>query len=611
MDGEENVRLAVEAAGVGTWCWSPVSGIVSLSELAATCLGGAAPAIGYADFLALLHPGDHALMNGALGGALEADNSLDVNIRAVTGEGRERRLRFCGRGVRGSDGNSTVRGIVLDEGHLAAVVTSAEIAIVGLSPEGLVTDWNRGAEEIYGFGAGEVIGRSLDTLIPPEQKRELDVLLERIARGERVEHHESRRRRRDGSLFDVSLTLAPIYDQAGRLLGASKIVRDITPAKRALTELAEREARLQSVLDTVPDAMVVIDAEGVIQSFSVTAERLFGHAAEEAIGQNVSVLMPSPYREQHDRYLSRYLKTGERRIIGIGRVVVGARKDGSTFPMELSVGEMHSPKHRLFTGFIRDLTERQETQRRLQELQAELAHMSRFTALGEMASALAHELNQPLTAATSYLSGARRLIDGGRPDTLPIIRDAVDRAAAQALRAGEIIRRLREFVARGESQRQVENLPKLIEEASALALLGAKETGVRVGFALDPAAETVMADKVQVQQVLLNLMRNAVEAMQDGERRDLAVTSRLKDDGMVEIAVADTGTGIAPEIAAQLFQPFVTTKERGMGVGLSISRTIIEAHGGRLWTEPNSGGGTIFRFTLQHLPTENLDDADE
>jgi two-component system, LuxR family, sensor kinase FixL len=260
----------------------------------------------------------------------------------------------------------------------------------------------------------------------------------------------------------------------------------------------------------------------------------------------------------------------------------------------------------LFTGFIRDLTERQATQRRLQDMQAELIHMSRFTAMGEMASTLAHELNQPLTAVTSYLNGCRRLLDGTESVHHLMLRDAIDRAADQALRAGQIIRRLRQFVARGESERNVENLSKLIEEACALALVGVKQTGVKVSFELDPKAELVLADKVQVQQVILNLIRNAIEAMQETERRELVVSTVMQPDEMVEIQVADTGPGIAPEIAPQLFHPFVTTKANGMGVGLSISRTIIEAHGGRLWADPNPGGGTIFRLTLRAPNKEEL-----
>ena len=372
----------------------------------------------------------------------------------------------------------------------------------------------------------------------------------------------------------------------------------------------EREAHLRSVLDTIPDAIIVIDSNGIMRSFSAAAERLFGYAAEEAIGQNVSLLMPSPYREQHDAYLARYFATGQKRIIGRGRIVIGLRKDGSTFPMELAVGEMLIGDRRSFTGFVRDLTERQETQRRLQDLQSELIHMSRFTAMGEMASTLAHELNQPLTAVASYLNGCRRLLDGTETVHNLMLRDAIDRAADQALRAGQIIRRMRQFVARGESERQVENLAKLIEEASALALVGVKEAGVKVAFAFDPRINFVLADKIQVQQVILNLVRNAIEAMQETTRRELTISTAEQPDGMVEICIIDTGPGIAPEIAAQLFQPFVTTKAHGMGVGLSISRTIIEAHGGRLWALPNPGGGTIFGLTLRALSKEELSDGD-
>jgi two-component system sensor kinase FixL len=363
------------------------------------------------------------------------------------------------------------------------------------------------------------------------------------------------------------------------------------------------------VLDTVPDAMIVIDSKGLIQSFSATAERLFGYTEAQVMGRNVSMLMPSPYREQHDRYLSRYLETGEKRIIGRGRVVVGLRRDGSTFPMELSVGEMQSGDRRSFTGFVRDLTERQETQRRLQDLQAELIHMSRFTAMGEMASTLAHELNQPLTAIASYLSGCRRLLRGKMEQESVMIRDAIERAADQALRAGQIIRRLRQFVSRGESERQAEDLVKLIEEASALALVGVREVGVRVQFALDDRVTFVIVDKIQVQQVILNLIRNAVEAMQETTRRELTIASADIGNQMVEISVTDTGPGISTNIARRLFQPFVTTKPHGMGVGLSISRTIIEAHGGRLWVEPNPEGGTIFRLTLRTLGGEDNRDG--
>jgi two-component system, LuxR family, sensor kinase FixL len=380
-------------------------------------------------------------------------------------------------------------------------------------------------------------------------------------------------------------------------------------ARTSTEDVEARTAHLQSVLDSIPDAMVVINERGLIQSFSSAAERLFGFTAADVIGKNVKILMPSPYREDHDGYIERYLRTGERRIIGIGRVVVGRRHDGSTFPMELAVGEMHVREQRFFTGFIRDLTERQQTEARLQELQSELVHMSRLTAMGEMASALAHELNQPLAAIANYMKGSRRLLENRQDQSLATVRDAMEKAGDQAIRAGDIIRRLRDFVSRGESERRVEDVKKLIEEASALALVGAKDKGVHVRFGFAPRLNFVLADKVQVQQVVLNLVRNAIDAMESAPRRELVVATAAAPDNMIEISIADTGSGIAPEIADQLFQPFVTTKSQGMGVGLSISRTIIESHGGSITQRPNPSGGTIFTFTLPAVNKE--EDGDD
>jgi two-component system, LuxR family, sensor kinase FixL len=365
---------------------------------------------------------------------------------------------------------------------LAAIVSSSEDAIIGKTLDGVVTDWNRGAETILGYSADDIIGQSISLTLPPGHEEETTAILDRIKRGERVEHFETRRRRKDGEIIDVSVTVSPVWDSSGRLLGASKVLRDIT--------------------------------------------------------------------------------------------------------------------------------ERQQTRQRLHDLQAELIHMSRFTALGEMASMLAHELNQPLTAVANYLHGGRRLLEGGQTGSIPMVREALERAAEQALRAGQIIRRLREFVSRGESERRIEDLVKLIEEASALALVGAKEAGVQVSFDFDTRVAFVLVDKIQIQQVLHNLMRNAVEAMQETSHREVTVSTLRLDHETVRVDVSDTGSGIAPEIADQLFQPFVTTKRQGMGVGLSISRTIVESHGGRLWAESNTSDGTVFRLTLKTIEGKDIADGD-
>ncbi|RUP22265.1 PAS domain-containing sensor histidine kinase [Methylobacterium sp.] len=388
------------------------------------------------------------------------------------------------------------------------------------------------------------------------------------------------------------------------------VVLSIDAQKRAEEDLLAREAHLRSILDTVPEAMIVIDEAGVIHSFSAAAERLFGYTAGEAVGQNVRILMPEPMRDEHDGYLDRYRRTRERHIIGTNRVVTGRRQDGSTFPMELAIGEMRSGEQVYFTGFINDLTERQQTEARLHELQSELVHMSRLNEMGEMASTLAHELNQPLGAISNYAKGCKRLLARPDPDNVAKALEVFDKAAEQALRAGQIIRRLREFVARGEAEKRAEPVARLIEEASALALVGAREQGLVARVALDPRVGSVLADRVQVQQVLVNLMRNAREAMQQSDRREITVEARPVGPDVIEIAVSDTGPGIADTVADRLFQPFVTTKRSGMGVGLSICRTIVEAHGGRLNVERNGAGGATFRLTLQATREEDWLDGD-
>lgn len=362
-------------------------------------------------------------------------------------------------------------------------------------------------------------------------------------------------------------------------------------------QLVAREAHLSSILDTVPDATVVIEPDGTIVSFNAAAVRQFGYREDEVIARNVRMLMPEPYRHEHDGYMQRYLRTGERRIIGVDRVVVGARKDGSTFPMKLAVGEMKSADRVYFTGFIRDLTEREESAARLQEIQAELARLARLNELGEMASTLAHELNQPLSAIANYAQGSKRMLQNLSEPASEALQEALGEIGSQSLRAGQIIRHLREFVMRGATEESVEDIHRIVEEAGALALVGSREQGVRSVFDFAPGADMVLTDRVQIQQVLINLMRNAMEAMKDSERKELVVRTEPEGE-FVAVEVSDTGPGISAEVVAQLFKPFTTTKAGGMGIGLSISKRIIEAHGGTIAVSRNENGGATFRFTL-------------
>jgi len=402
----------------------------------------------------------------------------------------------------------------------------------------------------------------------------------------------------------VFLFVAAVVILMGMLLHATR--RSVLSAKKALDT---REAHLRSILDTVLDATVVSKKDGTIVSFNAAAIRQFGYTEAEVLGENLRILMPEPYRREHDGYLARYLKTGEKRIIGVDRVVVGRRKDGSTFPMKLAVGETQSNGETFFTGFIRDLTEREESAARLHEIQGELARLARLNEMGEMASTLAHELNQPLSAIANYVHGCSRLLRDLDEPVAIRMRDALEETASQSLRAGQIIKHLREFVTKGETEKAPESVRKLVEEAAALALVGSREKGVRTVFDFVPGAEMVMVDHIQIQQVLTNLMRNAIEAMRDSPTRQLTVRTLPEGMNEVVVLVEDTGPGVSDEIGPQLFKPFVTTKSNGMGIGLSISKRIVEAHNGAMSVTRNAAGGASFRFTLPayHEGAEHAD----
>lgn len=357
------------------------------------------------------------------------------------------------------------------------------------------------------------------------------------------------------------------------------------------------EGHLRSILATVPDAMVVIDDRGLIMSFSAAAERMFGYAQAEVVGENVSLLMPSPDRERHDGYIERYRQTGEKRILGIGRIMTARRRDGSTFPIELSVGEAETPEGRIFTGFIRDLTESQSVERRMHELQNDLARVTRVSAVGSLTTALAHELNQPLAAITNYMEAAQDLV--GTADADPeILREAVSSAAEQALRAAKVVSRLRDFIARGEARRRIESLRKLVREASALALLGSGKDEIELRVALDPQSDRVEVNGINVQQVIFNLLRNALDAMEGVPMKRIEIVSVPVADGKVQLSISDTGSGLPADVMDSLFEPFRSTKQSGIGLGLSICRTLVEAQGGRIWAERGKAGGSTFAFTM-------------
>jgi two-component system sensor kinase FixL len=845
----------------------------------------AADQLGYG-WVSAVHPDDRHQATEAWQRASTAEQPLDVEFRLRRSDGAYRwfktravPLRDAGGRVSKWIGTNTDIHDERTAGEaaavLAAIVEHSDDAIVGKTLDGTMTSWNRAAERVFGYRADEAVGRNVTMLLPPDRVDEERDILRRLTGGQSVEHFESRRRTKDGRLIDVALTISPVRDAAGRVVGASKIARDVTAAKRdalALrdsearfrqlaaavpqivwtsgpdgrpTYLNERwakytgllsagaddmarvvhpddaaavaaawgtaraageayqvefrlrpadggdyrwflaraepvrdaggtivewfgtstdidelkrveaqarhaealaldnEARLRAVLDGAVDGIVTIDERGTIESINPAVVVTFGYAAAEVVGRNVNVLMPDPYAGEHDGYLANYRATGERKVIGIGRELIGRRKDGSTFPLDLSVSEVRLGGRRIFTGIVRDVTARKCAERalldserhlrgvldgllvyvavlrpggrlagmnaaarqalasrglraedvegraffdlplpgvtneargtlraavaeaaagrevrldgvclsagpprvvvdlmlapmaddagrgrdaggspgrgrhlivsavdvtareradqRARDRQAELAHLERLRTMGQMAAGLAHELNQPLGAIVNFAGAGRRLSAAGRlgPDRLDAVLADVQ---AEATRAGAIIGRLRGFVKKQAPQTAPVDVNALVADAVRLLAFDLRKAGVEPRLALAAGLPPALADPVQIGQVLVNLVRNALDAMEavEPDRRVLTIeTSVAPGNDYVKVAVRDGGCGVTPDDLAKIFDAFYTTKPGGLGVGLALCRTIVEDHGGHLAAEPNAGGGMTFAFMLR------------
>ena len=356
--------------------------------------------------------------------------------------------------------------------------------------------------------------------------------------------------------------------------------------------MSQGGAYLAAVVNGALDGVISIDEAGTILSFNPAAAALFGYSPDEVIGRNVGMLMPEPYRSKHDGYISDYLRTGNAKIIGRSRAVEGRRKDGTVFPLELGVTAVDAGKSRVFVGVMHDLSERRRFETQMQEL-----HADRLDLIENMAVGLAHELKQPLAAITAYLSIMRRLLR--EQDFAPEKIDQVlDNATAQVFRVSEIVDSLGQFIARGETVKSPQSLNDVVRSACEFTDAMANEHHVKTTVRLDAKPDQVVVNKVQIQQVVVNLKRNAIEAMQGCDRREMIVSTGLVEGNTIRTDVADTGPGIPEAIKKKLFEPFTTTKPHGLGVGLSISRSIIEAHHGKLWAQDNPGGGTVFSFML-------------
>ena len=353
------------------------------------------------------------------------------------------------------------------------------------------------------------------------------------------------------------------------------------------------------MVDAALDGMVVFDSAGTVLLYNAACEGLFGYSAEEVLGNNVNLLMTPQDRHHDDTQPRNYLQKGKAWVIGHGRDLMGQRKDGVTFPLRISVGELRDDAHgALFVGTLHDLTETLETRARIEELQSELMLVSRASAVGAMGSALAHELTQPLSAVVGFVEAAAALIDqGGGGKSSAKVREYMDQAVAQCLRAGEVIRLLREFVTRGDTEHSAQDINAVVEETCRLVTLRTAADGIGLELNLAADLPPALIDHVQIQQVVLNLVRNSMDALKDVEAPAITVSTALGREE-VEVAVKDNGPGLPPEVRERVFQPFVSTKPDGIGIGLSICRAIVDAHGGRIEVHTGANWGTRFSFSV-------------
>jgi two-component system sensor kinase FixL len=476
-------------------------------------------------------------------------------------------------------------------------VSSLEAHAAGLSRAQVMTRsfggeiryWSHGMERLYGFSSAEAVGRIshelLRTEFPGSRGAVDDELLQRAEWTGELHH-----RRRDGQEVVVVSHQSLHQDPTGSTSLVTEVNNDITEAQRG------HEARqyLASIVESSEDAIVAKTLEGVVTAWNAAAETMFGYRVDEMVGRPITLLVP-PDRIHEEAMILERLRRGERlRHFETVRL----RKDGTEIAVSLAISPIRSQSGAIIgaSKIVRDITAERRSESRIQELQAELAHVARLYTMGQMASAIAHELNQPLTAVGNYASALGRVLAsaGADPDRA---REIVERIRQQTARAGEVIRRLREHVAKRATIRVLEDVNAVVKEAVELALVGAQHRGVHSSVELDAAVGPAMLDRIQIGQVIINLVRNAVEAMEAGQRRELTVSTRAVA-GAVEIMVADTGPGIAPEVAERLFQPFITSKPDGLGLGLSICRELVETHNGRLAVASGATGGTVFVIKL-------------
>jgi PAS domain S-box-containing protein len=480
------------------------------------------------------------------------------------------------------------------QANLASIVLNSDDAIVSETLDGVVTSWNRGAERMFGYTASEAIGRSISIIIPPDRPYEIARFLSSIRKGERVRHYETERVCKDGRRIYVSLSLSPLADARGAIIGVSKIARDVSEQKRAEEAQSIGEARLNGIIGSAMDAIISINDQQRIIVFNAAAEKMFKCAASEALGAPLDRFIPERFRAEHSSHVESFGKTGATsRAMGKLNVISGLRSDGTEFPIEATISQVNVGGHKIFSAIVRDVTERYRVEQERAEMQSKILHQEKLAGIGLLASGMAHEIGNPLASIQAVCDNQlRKPLD-------PKVAEKFQRIRDQIARIVQIVRQLVNFARRDPDVWKLVSINDQIEAALMIARLSRESKSAHVTLDLHPALPQTVCVGDQLSQVFLNLFLNAFDAMKDEEGK-IVVKSSLSETGRIVVSVEDNGTGIPEQSLSNLFVPFFTTKEvgKGTGLGLHVSQGIVQRHGGEITVKSQVNRGTTFTVEI-------------